>query len=299
MKAYETGQHPQRRCRGTQRRGQDPVGRRAPVHRRCNVPGSAGWTTERRSPTTTTKKSLASTRSRPRLPGPSGTRPRSTSSTRRGSATSSPTRAPACAWPTPRWSPWMPSPASKCRPRRSGPRPSPSRLPRLVVVNRLDRERASLERTLGSLREFCSRAVVPIQIPLGEERRFTGVVDLLSMKAWTFATDGSGKATEGQVPPELYESAQSARDALVEMVAEADDALMERFFETGTLTQEELVSRPANRDAGRQDLPARVRVRADQCRGAAAPRPDRVVRAEPARASVHGRARRSDGDDGA
>ena len=115
-------------------------------------------------------------------------------------------------------------------------------LPRIVVVNRLDRERASLERTLGSLREFCSRAVVPLQIPLGEERRFTGVVDLVSMKAWTFATDGSGKATEGQVPPEFYEAAQSARDALVEMVAEADDALMERFFETGTLTQEELVS---------------------------------------------------------
>jgi elongation factor G len=115
-------------------------------------------------------------------------------------------------------------------------------LPRIVVVTRLDRERASLERTLGSIREFCSRAVVPIQLPLGEERQFTGVVDLLSMKALTFAADGSGKATEGPVPDHLADRASSARDALVEMVAEADDGLMEKFFEAGTLTQDELIT---------------------------------------------------------
>ena len=62
------------------------------------------------------------------------------------------------------------------------------------------------------------------------------------MKAWTFATDGSGKADRRPVPPAIYEAAPAARDALIEMVAEADDALMERFFEAGTLTQEELVS---------------------------------------------------------
>jgi len=115
-------------------------------------------------------------------------------------------------------------------------------LPRLVVVSRLDRERASLDRTLTSLREFCSRTVVPIQMPIGEERGFTGVVDLVSMKAWTFAVDGSGKASEGPVPASLAEQAGAARDALIEMVAEADDALMEKFFESGTLSQEELLS---------------------------------------------------------
>ena len=112
-------------------------------------------------------------------------------------------------------------------------------LPRLVIVNRLDRERASLERTLGSIREFCSRAVVPIQLPLGEERQFSGVVDLVSMRAWRTGADG--KTADGPVPPEMYEAAKAARDALIEMVAEADDALMERFFESGTLSQEELV----------------------------------------------------------
>jgi elongation factor G len=116
------------------------------------------------------------------------------------------------------------------------------KLPRLVVVNRLDRERASLERTLASVREFCSRTVVPIQLPIGEESRFSGIVDLVSMKAWTFATDGSGKATEIPIPGDLADQATQSREALIEMVAEADDGLMEKFFEAGTLTDQELLS---------------------------------------------------------
>ena len=114
-------------------------------------------------------------------------------------------------------------------------------LPRLVVVNRLDRERASLDRSLTSLRDFCSRTIVPIQLPIGEEKNFSGVIDLVAMKAWTYAADGSGKAAETDTPAHLTEAATTARDALIEMVAEADDALMEKFFEAGTLTQDELV----------------------------------------------------------
>jgi elongation factor G len=115
-------------------------------------------------------------------------------------------------------------------------------LPRLVVLNRLDRERASLDRSLESLRSVFGRTVVPIQLPIGEEKASRGVVDLVAMKAWTYATDGSGKQTEAAVPDELKDAAQSAREALIEMVAEADDALMEKFFDAGTLTQDELVS---------------------------------------------------------
>jgi elongation factor G len=113
--------------------------------------------------------------------------------------------------------------------------------PRLVVLNRLDRERASLTRALESLRGVFGRTVIPIQIPIGEEKDFRGVVDLVAMKGWTFAGDGSGKPSEGAIPGDLQSAAQAARDALIEMVAEADDALMEKFFESGTLTQEELV----------------------------------------------------------
>jgi elongation factor G len=115
-------------------------------------------------------------------------------------------------------------------------------LPRIVAVNRLDRDRASLDRTLDSLRQTLGRTVIPIQLPIGEERNFTGVVDLVVMKAYTFAADGSGKMTEGAVPGNLADAANTAREALIEMVAEADESLMEKFFEAGTLTHEELVT---------------------------------------------------------
>jgi len=114
-------------------------------------------------------------------------------------------------------------------------------LPRLVVVNRLDRDRASLERTLDSVRQSLGRAIIPIQLPIGEDKSFTGIVDLVTMTAFTFATDGSGTMTEGQVPAALAGAASAAREALIEMVAEADESLMEKFFDAGTLTQEELV----------------------------------------------------------
>ena len=115
-------------------------------------------------------------------------------------------------------------------------------LPRLVVVNRLDRERASLDRTLQSLRDACSRTVIPVQLPIGEEKNFRGVVDLVSRKAFIFQRDESGKFTEGAVPDDMSPAVESAREALIEMVAEADEKLMEKFFEAGTLTDEELIS---------------------------------------------------------
>jgi len=114
-------------------------------------------------------------------------------------------------------------------------------LPRLVVVNRIDRERASLERTLTSIHATLNRAVIPIQLPIGEERSLRGLVDLVTQKAYIYQTDGSGRFTESAVPPEMVDEAQSGREALIEMVAEADEALMEKFFEAGTLTQEQLV----------------------------------------------------------
>jgi elongation factor G len=124
-------------------------------------------------------------------------------------------------------------------------------LPRLIVLNRLDRERASLERSLESLRQSCGRTVIPIQLPIGEERAFKGIVDLVAMKGYLFAGDGSGKVTEAAVPADLTEAAARAREALIEMVAEADESLMEKFFDAGTLTEEELLTglRTAIREA--------------------------------------------------
>jgi len=110
------------------------------------------------------------------------------------------------------------------------------------VLNRLDRERASLERSLESLREACNRTVIPIQLPIGEEKNFRGVVDLVTRKAFLFKADGSGSFAEGPVPAEMTGDVDAAHEALVEMVAEADEKLMEKFFEAGTLTDEEVVS---------------------------------------------------------
>ncbi len=106
----------------------------------------------------------------------------------------------------------------------------------------MDRERASLERTLASLQGALDRTIVPIQVPIGSEREFRGVVDLVSQKAYVYQQDGSGKFAESAVPPELAEIVAAARETLIEMVAEADEALMEKFFEAGTLTQDELTT---------------------------------------------------------
>jgi elongation factor G len=114
-------------------------------------------------------------------------------------------------------------------------------LPRILVVNQMDRDRASFERTLEALRERFGRAVIPAQLPIGEERNFHGVVDLIGMKGFIYDSNGSGKAKEIAIPAELNEAATKAHEALVEMIAEGNDKLMEEFFDQGTLPLEHLV----------------------------------------------------------
>jgi elongation factor G len=115
-------------------------------------------------------------------------------------------------------------------------------LPRLVVVNRMDRDTASFERSLESIQRSLGRMCVPIQIPLGEERGFKGVADLVLMKAYTYQTDGSGKFSEGDIPADVAARTQEYREKLIEAVAESDDKLMEKFFESGSLSDEEMVT---------------------------------------------------------
>ncbi|HKY33247.1 MAG TPA: elongation factor G [Candidatus Polarisedimenticolia bacterium] len=113
---------------------------------------------------------------------------------------------------------------------------------RAVVLNKLDRERASFDRSLESVQAAFGRSAVPLQIPIGQEKEFTGVVDLIRMKAFTWSHDGSGKPAEGPVPPALEGEAAAARERLVDAVAENDDQLMEKYLEAGTLADEELVA---------------------------------------------------------
>jgi elongation factor G len=114
-------------------------------------------------------------------------------------------------------------------------------LPVAFVVNKLDRERASFERALAGIQERFGRQAIPLQLPLGQEQEFWGVVDLVTMKALRSAEDGSGKATEEELPEPMRGPAEAARAALVEMVAETDDRLMETFFESGELSQPQLL----------------------------------------------------------
>ena len=114
-------------------------------------------------------------------------------------------------------------------------------LPRVLVVNQMDRDRASLERTLEALRSAFGRPVIPVQLPVGEEKGFRGVIDLVRMKALVYEASGSGKATESSIPAELADDATKAHEALVEMVAEGNDKLMEEFFDKGTIPVEDLV----------------------------------------------------------
>lgn len=115
-------------------------------------------------------------------------------------------------------------------------------LPRAVVVSKLQRDRASFDRAVESLDEAFGRQVVPVQLPIGEEKDFKGVVDLIRNKAYLYETDGSGKFAEGPVPDDMKSDVESRREELIEMVAESDDALMEKFFDEGTLGDADLIS---------------------------------------------------------
>ncbi len=111
---------------------------------------------------------------------------------------------------------------------------------RLIVINKLDRDRSSFTRAVESVQTTLNRACVPVQIPIGAEKEFSGVVDLVRMKALTWPHDGSGRRTEADVPAALMDEARAAREKLADAVAETDDQLMEKYLETGTLTDAEL-----------------------------------------------------------
>ena len=112
-------------------------------------------------------------------------------------------------------------------------------LPRALVVNKLDRERSSFQRTVESIQSVFGRNAVPVHLPIGEEKGFRGIVDLLAMKAFTYSGE-NGKGLPGEIPADLADTANAAREKLIEMIAEGNDAFMEEFFEKGTLAPEHI-----------------------------------------------------------
>ncbi len=112
--------------------------------------------------------------------------------------------------------------------------------PRMLVINKLDRENSNYQRTVQSIHNFFGRKAVPVHLPIGEEKDFRGVVDLINKTAYIFQMDNSGKFEKVDIPDEMKDVAESKIQELTEMVAENDEKLMEVYFDKGELSPEEL-----------------------------------------------------------
>jgi elongation factor G len=111
--------------------------------------------------------------------------------------------------------------------------------PRMMVITKLDKERADFGAALDSARQTFSRAIVPFTLPIGQEANFKGVVDVVHMKAYEF--DAAGKAKEIDIPSAGRDVFERERERLVEVIAESDDALMEKWMENGTLDEADII----------------------------------------------------------
>jgi elongation factor G len=117
------------------------------------------------------------------------------------------------------------------------------RVPRICFINKMDRAVADFFFSVGTIKNRLSARPVPIQIPVGAEDQFKGIVDLVTMKAriWRDETLGA-KYDDVEIPADLVDQAQAYRDELIEAVSESDDALMEKFIEGKSITEQELAA---------------------------------------------------------
>ena len=113
-------------------------------------------------------------------------------------------------------------------------------IPRLIFINKMDRENADFDAALASARAAFGNAVAPIQFPIGSQKQFRGIVDLLAEQAYTFDAGGNGVMNAGPIPPEVEELEATYRRQLVEAIAEQDEELMMRYLEDEPISSEEL-----------------------------------------------------------
>jgi elongation factor G len=112
-------------------------------------------------------------------------------------------------------------------------------VPRIMVITKLDKENSDFGKALESAQRTFSRAIIPFTLPIGREKDFRGVVDVVHMKAYELGADGQAK--EIDIPSEGRQLVEKTRERLVELVAESDDALMEKYFEKGTLEEADII----------------------------------------------------------
>ncbi len=112
-------------------------------------------------------------------------------------------------------------------------------LPRMILINKMDRENANFDRVLQQIRDILKCNAIPVELPIGSEAQFSGVVDLLTMKAYQYnSKDGSYQ--ERDIPGEIVDAAQEAQQNLMEAAAEGDDELLMRYLDGEMLTSEEI-----------------------------------------------------------
>jgi elongation factor G len=116
------------------------------------------------------------------------------------------------------------------------------KVPRVAFVNKMDRTGADFNRVIEQIRSRLGARPVPIQLPIGEEEKFEGVIDLVKMKAIYWSPDNQGLTFESkEIPVEMLEAAKAAREFMVESAAEANEELMEAYLESGELSNEQII----------------------------------------------------------
>ncbi len=113
-------------------------------------------------------------------------------------------------------------------------------IPKLAFINKMDRENADFDKTLSAIKSAFPDIVVPVQLPIGAEDNFKGVVDLLKMKAYVFEA-GTGKYTEQEIPADMMDDVETYRMELIEAAAESDDELLTRYLDGEELTDAEIL----------------------------------------------------------
>ena len=114
------------------------------------------------------------------------------------------------------------------------------KLPKIIVINGLDREHTQFDQILQQAKSNFGSNVFPLQLPVNAGPGFNQVVDVLRSELITYSTDGSGKYSEEELPEEWQERIKGLHEELIEYVAESDDTLLEKFFEEGSLSEEEM-----------------------------------------------------------
>ncbi|MDD3315853.1 MAG: elongation factor G [Syntrophaceticus sp.] len=112
-------------------------------------------------------------------------------------------------------------------------------LPKVALINKMDRENANFDRVLQQMKDVFKKNIIPIQLPIGSAENFSGIVDILKMKAYKYASP-NGACQEEEIPDDMAAAAESAREELIEAAAEGDDELLMKYLDGEELSEEEI-----------------------------------------------------------